>query len=264
MTGFAHLKPLDWDTNHFGFKVWSLNHCGVWGPAAIKPTATRRLVSHAVEWARRQGIAMVYARIPLEEMGMIHALEAAGFHLMEIQVLLLFDLTRQEIPQEIGDYPAREYRPDDESAITELARHAYTATPDRFHADPHFPAGSADELYAEWIKNSCSGEAADLIAVVDVDGRVGAYGTLRYWDDQQGLCNMRLGQFLIGAVAEEFKERGLIKSVMAFILNWIRERGGQLGYVGTQANNIASLNSMVRLGFRPVCSAAGMHLWLGN
>jgi hypothetical protein len=34
--------------------------------------------------------------------------------------------------------------------------------------------------------------------------------------------------------------------------------------VGTQANNISSLISMTKLGWRPVHSALGLHAWLAD
>jgi ribosomal protein S18 acetylase RimI-like enzyme len=262
--GFVQLERLDWDSRHFGFDVWAIKHLGLWGPKETDLAAGRTLVEAAVSQAQAAGAVTIHTRIPLDNISGIHALEATGFRVMEVQSLWLFDLTRQAVPQPQSGHVVRALRPDDADEAIALARGAYTDTPDRFHADQHLPLTAADALYADWIRNCTTGEEADYMMVVEAGGHVVGFGTLRYWDDHGGACNVRIGQLLLGAVDPAYREQNINVDVMAGMLRWLKDAGSDLAFVGTQANNISSLISMTKLGWRPVHSALGLHAWLAD
>lgn len=264
LLGFAQFGKLDWDSHHYGFDVWGMKHVGFWGTTETRATAGDTLCAAVVDETKGQGAATIHARVPLDNIGAIHALENSGFRVMEVQTLWLFDLHKQPIPAYCSGFEQHEMRPENATEAIELARHAYTGTPDRFHADPHLAEPLSDALYADWIRNCISGQEADYMTVTMDRDRVIGYGTLRYWGDQDGCCNVRIGQLLLGAVDPAYRERGVNVDVMAGMLHWLREAGADVAYVGTQANNISSLISMTKLGWRPVHSALGLHAWLAD
>jgi ribosomal protein S18 acetylase RimI-like enzyme len=261
LTGFAAMKPLDWDTSHFGINVWRLHHLDVWGDLPQRLEAACALVAAVRQEAFRHDAQTVHVWMPLDAIHLIQALEAVGFRTMESQIYWLFDLKRQLLPPKLTEVVFRSHQPTDEAALVSLARHAYTTIPNRFHSDPNLPNDLCDELYANWLHNSCSGEAADYITVIDVDDRVAGYATLRYLNDQQGLCNVRLGQLLLGAINPAYRQRGLHDDMLRSILVWLLEQKADIAFVGTQTNNAAAQMGMARNGWRPVCSGLSLHLW---
>ena len=264
LTGFAAMQPLAWDTAHFGIDIWRLLYFGIWAKSARQPEAACVLAETVKREAFRRSAQTIHVWMPLDAIQTIHALESVGFRTMESQVYWLFDINRQPIPPQITNASFRPHRPDDTEALISLARRVYTPIPDRFHADPHLPTDLCDELYASWLRNSCSGEAADYISVIDVAGEVVGYGTLRYLNDQNGQCNKRLGQFILGAIDPEHRQRGLYDDMMRSLLVWLNDQQADIAIVGTQTNNIATQTGLVRMGWRPVCSALSLHLWRGR
>lgn len=262
LTGFATLHLLAWDTEHFGFDVWRIPHMGVWGEPPQQREAAQALTrAVAYETLQRRG-QTVHIWTPLDAICVLHALEATGFRTMESQVYWSFDLQRQALPPQQTAATFRPHQPADAPALAELAKHVYSPIPNRFYADPHLSASACDKLYAQWLRNSCSGEAADYISVIDVDGQVAGYGTLRYLGNQDGLCNVRMGQFLLGAIDPAFRQRGLYDDMMRSLLVWLIAQGADVAFVGTQTNNAAAQVGMTRMGFRPVGSGLSLHLWL--
>lgn len=263
LIGFAAMQPLAWDTTHFGIEIWRLNHLGIWTDSPRQVEAACALAQAVRQEAFRRGAQTIHVWMPVDAILTIHALEAVGFRTMESQVYWLFDLNRQSLPLQSTNASFRPHKPVDVEALISLARRVYTPIPDRFHADPLLPNDLCDDLYACWIRNSCNGDAADYISVIDVAGEVAGYGTLRYLDDQNGLCNMRLGQFILGAIDPDHRQRGLYDDLMCSLLAWLNDHQADIAYVGTQTNNVATQGGMVRMGWRPVCSGLSLHLWRG-
>lgn len=264
LTGFAAAQRLAWDSDHFGLEVWRMTHLGAWGDDDARQEAACALSRALVQQARRRGAHTIHTWLPLDDLPLIHVLEDVGYRVMESQVLWLFDLNRQPLPPLTSTAVIRAHCPEDTEAIIDLARRVYTPIPDRFHADPHLPDAACDALYAAWMRNSCRGEAADYIAVVDMEGAVAGYGSLRYLGDQDGRCNVRIAQFLLGALDPAYRRQGAHDDMMIHMLAWLKEQGTDVAYVGTQTNNIAAQAGMVRQGWRPVRGGLSLHVWLGE
>ncbi|MCA9929637.1 MAG: GNAT family N-acetyltransferase, partial [Anaerolineales bacterium] len=262
--GFVIMHPLAWDTAHFGINVWRLVHFGVWGSSAQQREVACALAQAAVSGATYRSVQIIHVWIPLDAIPVIHMLEAVGFRTMESQVYWLFDLQQQPLPAQQTDAVFRPHTPDDVEALVALAGRVYAPIPNRFYADPHLPTAACDDLYAKWLRNSCSGEAADYVSVIDVRGAVAGYGTLRYLDNHSGLCNVRMGQFLLGAIDPDFRQKGLYEDMMRSLLVWLADRQADVAFVGTQTNNAAAQAGMVRMGWRPVTGGLSLHCWLGG
>ena len=264
LTGFATMHPLTWDTEHFGLNVSRLAHIGVWGTPDVQCETACALAQSIVREASQRDVQTVHIWLPMHAIPVLHALEAVGFRTMESQVYWLFDLHRQTMPEKVTAVTFRPHQIQDEPALIALASNVFAPIPNRFYADPHLPDAACDGLYAEWMRNSCKGEAADYVSVIDVEGEVAGYGTLRYLGDQDGLCNVRMGQFLLGAIDPPFRQKGLHDDLMRSLLVWLKEQKADVAFVGTQTNNAAAQAGMVRMGFRPVTSGLSLHLWLGE
>lgn len=260
LLGFAQMRRLDWDSRRFGFEIWRLDHLGMWD-AARQATIAQDLVQGCLQASRRQGCQNLQANIPLDNLPAIHALEGSGFRTMEIQTIWIFDLNRWPIPPKANPDLIRDFEPDDTEALVELARIAYTPIPHRFHMDPHLAPKAGSELWAEWMRNACSGQWTDHIAVAESNGRAVGYSTMKYYGDHDGLCSARIAQLDLGAMSPEFRNRGIVTDVVIHHLEWLERRQADFGLVGTQGNNIPPQRVWLKIGFKPAMMRVTLHYW---
>ena len=260
LLGFIQMSWLEWDTHHFGFESWRLDHLGVWGSSS-KSAIAEALVQRAIETVCAQGCQYIQARMPLDNLPVIHALESTGFRTVEVSTTWMFDLTQSPIPPKRHPDMIRDFQLDDTEALIELARAVYTPTPDRFHMDPHLSSKASDELYAEWMRNSCSGQLADHIAVAESDGKAVGYATLRHYGDHDGFCNVRIAQLGLGGMLPDFRNRGIVTDLVIHNLEWLDRRQADFCFVGTQGNNIPPQRVWLKIGFKPATMAITLHYW---
>lgn len=264
LSGFAELRRMVWDTDHYGFPIYRLDYFGLWGRAQASRVDAEGLAAAVVRQARALGARAVHTWLPMEAIRGIQALEASGFQTMDILVTWLYEHGKQKL----SDYPdrciIRGARPGDEAPLVELAREAYTDTPDRFHADPHLPQERSNALYAEWIRNSFLGKLADYIVVAEVDGKPAGYTTLRLEGTHNGLSNVCTGGLILSAVAPWAEGKGVYTSMINGGMKWFEAQGVQVSHLGTQVNNYPVQRAWARLGFRLVKSGPSLHLWLGE
>jgi GNAT superfamily N-acetyltransferase len=194
----------------------------------------------------------------------VHALEEAGFRTMDAHITLVFEHSKQSILDYKDSCTIRDYKASDENKLIGIARDAFTKTPDRFHADPNLPADRKNEVYAEWIRNSCSGQLADYVVVAELNGEPVGYATAKFHGDHGGLSNTKTGTLVVGAVAPSAQRKGIIISLEIACLKWLNAKNTDVSCVGTQVNNYAVQRTFVRLGFRPAMAGVHMHIWTGT
>jgi GNAT superfamily N-acetyltransferase len=259
--GFAEMRRLEWDTQHFGFDIWRLDHLGAWGGRSQLSHILTTLVQQCLCTAHEQGCHNMQARIPIDSLLSIHALEDFGFKTMEILTTWIFDLSRWPIPPQRNQDLTRNAEPADTASLIELARTVYAPIPDRFHVDPQLSSKASNELYAQWMQNSCCGHLADHISVAESEGQVVGYSTLRYFSDHNGACNARVAQLGLGGVSPEFRQRGIVTDLVIHNLKWLACHQADFCFVGTQGNNVPPQRVWLKIGFKPVTMSLTLHYW---
>jgi RimJ/RimL family protein N-acetyltransferase len=262
--GMAELRYMEWDSRHFAFPVHRLDNFAVWGDKHELAQLSETLVGAAIERARTAGARTIHSWLPMDAVRSVQALEDAGFRITDVLTTWVFEHAKQKI----SDYPdrciIRGCQKDDEEVFVSLAREAYTETPDRFHSDPHLSPERSNEVYAEWIKNSFSGQLADHIIVAELDGRPAGYTTLKLEGNHDGLSNIRTAGLILSAMAPWAEGRGLYTSMINAGLKWFAAQGIEVSHLGTQVNNYPVQRAWARLGFRLAKSGPSMHLWLNE
>lgn len=261
LLGFAQMRRLEWDTQHFGFEIWRLDHLGMWADSSLQSAVAKALIQKSLQATRAQGCQNVQARIPIDNLLAIQVLEGAGFQTMEILTTWIFDLRKSSIPPKRYPDMVRDSEPADTETLIELAYAIYEPIPDHFHVDPHLSSKVSNELYAEWMRNSCSGQLADHIAVAESDGKAVGYATMKYFGDYDGLCNVRIAQLGLGGMSPDLRNRGLVTDLVIHNLEWLRRRQADFGFLGTQGNNIPPQRVWLKIGFKPVMMATTLHYW---
>ena len=261
LSGFALLRPLNWDTRHFGYEIWRLDHLSSWDADIRHIKYIRKLLGEAVESVVRRRGQCIQARIPINNLAAIHGLEEGGFRTMEVLTTWLFEFAKSVLPAKQHPELVRDFQSSDTEALIDLARASYAPIPDRFHVDPHLSLKASNEMYAEWIRNSCNGQLADHIAVAASEGQPVGYATQKFLGNHEGRCNARIAQLGLGAASPTYRNKGLVTDLVIHNLEWLQQRRADYCFVGTQGNNIPPQRVWLKVGFKPAMMALTLHYW---
>jgi len=259
LEGLLKAGRLAWDTKHFGVETWKVEHAAVWGRAGEEEAEA--LLKEAGVRLQASGCRFLQARIPLDGLEVLHAMEACGFRTMEVLSTWAFEIGIYDLPPLKNPTLVRDFRPSDTGALVTLASRAYRRIPDRFHRDPHLNIEACDALYARWVANACQGQMADFIAVAEAEGRAVGYATLK---DLGENAPRRLGQLGLGAVEPAWENRGIVSDLVIHCVEWFASRGGEVAFIRTQGNNIPAQRLFLKAGFRPVLTEVTLHRWYAS
>jgi hypothetical protein len=249
------IEKLEWDSNHFGVPMGRLN----WSDSKESPDKT---VAQAIGQAKKTGLEQLMARAHPSEMEKIHALETAGFQLMDTLMTLAVDL-RKNPPPAADDPSIRSAKPQDIPALTALARTAFSDRSiwlDRFHADPRISSEKADALYEEWVRNSVLPESskasmADQTFVAEIDGAVAGFLTCVRGSETT------YGKVSLNAVNATFRKRGIYRAMIHKSLEWFLKEKSPLVSVRTSIFSIAVQRAWIRVGALPTEVEHTFHWW---
>jgi ribosomal protein S18 acetylase RimI-like enzyme len=192
------------------------------------------LAAGAVRAMAAAGIEIASCRLPETSRREIHALESAGFRVVEC-LLTLGQALPESLPAPVRVGPMRA---GEEEACAALAGRVFQY--DRFHWDPRIDDSAADRLKRAWILNSARGRADTMLVARDGGEVVGFNACIRSGDTA--------AIDLIG-VAPEARGGGLGKALVEASLAHYAGAAREM-IVGTQSKNIASLAMYQRTGFR--------------
>jgi RimJ/RimL family protein N-acetyltransferase len=237
--GTAVWRALEWDTGELGIPAARLDALEVSGAYAEARDQKLELLAMVLNECRKAGIRYLSARVDTGNLTTIHALEEAGFELIDgIQTFGIL-LSRNHSTMPPG---TRLFESQDLSRVLEIARTAFTF--DRFHADPALLREVADQVNESWTRNCCLGISADSVMVAEEEGLVASYVACRA--DRENGC----GIIVLVATAGWARQRGAARRASSAALHWFSAQGLQSVEVGTQLRNIPAACLYESLGFR--------------
>lgn len=237
--GTAVWSTLEWDSGQFGMLAARLDLLDSSGPYAEARSKRRELLGEVLDQCREAGICHLSARVNTGDFATIHALEEAGFELIDGILTFLLSLKGIHTAAPSG---TRLFESRDLPEVLKIGRTAFIF--DRFHADPALSQAVADRVNESWTRNCCLGTAADAVVVAEEDGRVASYVTCRA--DR----NAGHGVIILVATAEWARGRGAARRASAAALHWFDVQGLETVEVGTQIRNIPASRLYETLGFR--------------
>ena len=238
-TAAAVWHTLDWDTGEFGMQAARLDVLEASGVYDEARAQKRELLAKVLDQCRAAGIRHLSARVDTGDFTTIHALEEAGFELIDGIQTFGISLNGNHAPLPPG---TRLFEPNDLPAVLEIGRTAFIY--DRFHADPSLRPEVADQVNESWTRNCCLGIAADAVVVADEEGRVASYVTCRAGHDAGR------GIIILVATAGWARGRGAARRASSAALHWFKGQGLETVEVGTQLRNIPAARLYESLGFR--------------
>jgi len=208
-----------------------------------------------LDYCRRHDAGICVARCSTGDFAAAHALEAAGFRLMDTLVYYRLELKGAAIPERALALPIRTARPAESAAVGRLAAAAFASYFSHYHADPRFDRRKVDEVFIDWAARSCADKAvADEVFVAAAGEELGAFATMRRNDAEEG-------EGVLFAVHPRHQSKGIYRDLMISGMQWCAERGCRRMVVSTQINNYAVQRVWTRLGFLTYESFYTFHKW---
>jgi len=261
----AAWRDLPWDSKHFGHKMLELRYFVAEADAGFEDRSEvmRRLQE---DW---KGYDHVTARMNAFDILSAQVAETFDFRLMDTNVKYGIDLRKAALQKFEGQEFTNEgvvYGvtpcPCDLPELVKIAETSWSQTKvatDRFHADLGFPQKVADSVYTEWIKNSLSGELADLIVVPKVEGKAAGFLTLKQHADSVESTN--IGLLVLAAVDPSMRGRNIYTNMISLGLR-ILKRNAEIVETGTQVTNYPVQKAWAQLGLKLVSTTYVFHKWL--
>ncbi len=208
----------------------------------------RALLKHTEWHLREAGIALVTCRFDDNQRQTTAALQDQEFRVIECLLTLGRNLSPDADGLPIGVELATA---DDADGCGHVAAGSFKYN--RFRADPDISDQAADDLKAEWARNSCRGRA-DAVFVMRDAGRITGFNA----------CLKGRGGAIIDliAVLPEMHGRGIGRRLVDAALAHYADTAERIT-VGTQSANTASLALYQSAGFRIEASAFTLHKHLG-
>ena len=209
--------------------------------------------------ARVMGVQMATARVDVGHLPRVHALEAAGYRLMD--TLVYYGRSLDALPSRVTLPAGTELRlasPDDVAAVGMVARAAFADYTGHYHADPRLGNDAADAAYVEWAETSTARASAETpVLLVEGGEHVAGFLTLRRNDAEEV-------EIVLNAVHPQSQGRGLYAALVTEALRLAGDMGAARVTVSTQINNYAVQRVWAGLGFTHNRSLYTFHKWFDD
>jgi acetyltransferase (GNAT) family protein len=225
------------DSQRFGINV------------ARAENVTSESVPAVLSFFEQHDVELLIARCDAANLDVERALLGAGLTLLEAQIIY-----RGPLAPKVATPGIREAVSEDRAGIADLARDGFRDLNTHYHADPRLSPDACQELYIDWTLRGLSGEAADVVYVAEVDGRLAAFGMFM----QTGDGEMR---YLLASVASWAQGRGLYLALLDRGMAWGSDRGANAVIGIVPHGNIPAHRNLIKAGLRPVSSSSTFHGW---
>lgn len=228
------LQCLEWDTRILGLRTGRLTE--------FAGEAARPSYPGLDDLLRSSGFEYVTVRRPVGEWARLRALEEAGFRLVD--GILSFTKSISSTPIASGGANAvRAHLGGDTEAVVSLAIATFKRS--RFHNDSAISNEAADRLHGEWARNSCTGQAAKAVLVVEDGSHLGGFITCKFGADPS------IGVIDLVGVDPRSAGKGFGRALVEASEAWFAQNGCKSIQVQTQIDNFAAIRLYFGTGFVP-------------
>jgi hypothetical protein len=253
--GVAVARRLEWDSAFFGIPMGRIEY--ILGSSA---SMAERLIAATCDALRARGVRHVSARVDVEDVALVAALESQGFRLMDALVTYT-TRPRKEAPNEVREVGTiRDFRPEDGPELVRIAEEAYRGFRGRFHLDARIPNERCDAFYAEWARQCVARTMADTLLVSEgPSGQLLGFLAFRRREPVSSVGRVPVFGGGLGACRADTPGAyaGLIRAGTL----WAHERGG-VAECQTQNYNFPTIRIYEAVGAHYVRADYTLHAWL--
>lgn len=258
IVGHSRISRVDWDSKFFGVEIYKLS---VFWTAYDSHQLYSILLSEIYRFCNNKKADLIQANLYLDDISKIQFLENEGFYLVDAHCTYICDFSKHKIPKiSYEPHILREYKESDSKILIEIAEKSFLI--DRYHSDLKLSNHKCNAFYSSWTINSCKGEIADHVVVVEKEGEPVGYMTYVYYGNFNRTINTNLGGFILSAVTPKARKEGIYSKMIHYGMKWLGEKGTNYATLGTQINNISVQRSWLKFGFKIAISGIWMNKWL--
>ena len=228
-------KMVDWDSNFFEMNV-----------AQIVVNLSKENQEEIIQELLSEDVnlAYYYSAEPIS----IFQQQSYSVDLVDIKVTFVKDLNKFS-PSKIED--VRPFRKEDLSEdMVDLA--IASGIYSRFRKDKKIPIAKFEELYRMWLLNSINKQIAEEVFISVKNDSVSGFITVG--------AKQKVGNIGLIAVKEEFKGKGIGKSLMASAEKFVVEKFDKIEVV-TQQENVPACKLYEACGYKLESKEYVYHLW---
>ena len=198
----------------------------------------------------------IHSRANISDFSTIHALESHSFKVMDTLLEFYKDIRgHRTIMVAEKNIHIHKYSSTMLDDLISIAENAFNSG--RYHSDPVLH-DKAKDVYKNWIINSCSGRA-DEVLVAKFENQVVGFITCNIYRDS---LPIKRGVIELIAVKQECQGMGIGSRLIDATLNWFNDKVDFVE-IGTQANNYAAINLYSKKGFK-TCPSSSIALHLND
>lgn len=184
----------------------------------------------------------LFSRIEAADVRSLHALQGAGFDVVESLVTFAAAPTDGASAEALGEADAAEA-----VAIMEAS-----FTDGRYLVDPAIPHATGMAAYKTWAANAVAGRIGDAALGLREGNELAGFVTLTHDQEIERVTGRRIASIGLIAVRPASQGRGIGRTLMNAAMAWCRREDCTTLTVGTQTSNIPAQRLYTGLGFRPV------------
>ncbi len=223
--------------------------------SARAASVTLETLPEIMHFCQANGVIFLIARCRVEELAAVHAMERAGFRLMDTLLYWACNLVKGLIPANDCTVLNRFMRAGEEDSVRGIAAEIFKGYFGHYHADPRLDPQQCDAAYVSWAERSCrSKDVAEEVLVAELDGRLVGFVTLRRNSAEEG-------EVVVGGVLPEAQGLGIYRAFLVRSMEWCKARGCTRMLVSTQVTNNAVQKVWARLGYEPSYAYYTLHKW---
>jgi GNAT superfamily N-acetyltransferase len=276
VAGFCGVEVLDFDTAVLGTPSGKIAFCAI--APSVNPGSLRfsselshheayiearpvadALISAALAWLDKRGVVFTNARTAAVELPLIHALEKAGFYLIDNGITAFYH--KDNAPKyEKSGYDIRLFAGKDLPVVLEIMRGAYAQ--DRFHLDSRIPYVAAEQLYQLWIEHSATNpKDQEWVLIAERSGVVKGFFQYQYEREFSEATGIGLFSYGPAAVVRDRTALGAYYSLLSFAVNDSIMRGGTYAMTRIPFGIQPILKLTLRLGPSFMTNDLTFHRW---
>jgi GNAT superfamily N-acetyltransferase len=223
--------------------------------SARAASVTLETLPEIMHFCRANAVIFLIARCRVEELATVHAMERAGFRLMDTLLYWACNLVKGPIPADDCAVPIRPMRAGEANSVRSIAVEIFRGYFGHYHADPRLDPQQCDAAYVSWAERSClSKDVAEEVLVAELDGRLVGFITLRRNSAEEG-------EAVVGGVLPEAQGLGIYRAFQVRSMQWCEARGCTRILGSTQVTNTAVQKVLARLGYEPSYAYYTLHKW---
>ncbi|MFH0737374.1 MAG: GNAT family N-acetyltransferase [Candidatus Micrarchaeota archaeon] len=235
------VKPLDWDSGFFGFKI----------AKATSYRMSERMASFIDRWCRERSVRCLYYLCDCDHAGSVEVAERHGYHFTDIRVRFELDM-EGFLPRGTWAEAIKGCVESDLERIKGIARSSYVQS--RYYFDGNFDKARLEEFYSGWLENTFRSKDGKVF-VAHLHGKIVGYISGEI--SNKG----RLGRIILVGVEGAHAGSGVGGQLVDAMLDYMHGRGVYSVEVVTQGRNIAAQRLYQKSGFKIVSAHIWYHKW---